>query len=288
MILIDYNQIVISNFLGQVGNHTNIELNTSMIRHTTLNTIRAIKVAHGAKYGDVVIACDHRHYWRKDVFPHYKSHRAAARENLDVDWAALFEALNTVREELMQHFPYRVIYAQDAEADDVIGVLTMRYGTPLASDSNRILIVSADKDFRQLQRFGNVTQWSPITKKFIVENNPEMYLKELIIRGDSGDAIPNILSPADSIVTKTRQKKMTEGRFVSLMEHPDLANHEDPLIRARFVQNRELIDFECIPTKVEQTILQEWDAQEGKTRHQLFNYFVTHKLARLMDSIGDF
>jgi 5'-3' exonuclease len=77
------------------------------------------------------------------------------------------------------------------EADDVIAVLAKNY-----HESERVLIVSNDKDFQQLQRYPNVEQYSLMKKQFLVCDNPEKFLMEHIIKGDSSDGIPNVLSDA--------------------------------------------------------------------------------------------
>ena len=67
MILVDFNQVVISNFMTQVGAHTNIALDESMLRHMILNTIRAYRQKFVEDFGELVICCDSKRYWRKAV-----------------------------------------------------------------------------------------------------------------------------------------------------------------------------------------------------------------------------
>ena len=67
MILIDYNQVVIANLMEQIGSSkTSVE--ESLVRHMVLNTIRANIRKFKSEYGEVVIACDNRHYWRMKSF----------------------------------------------------------------------------------------------------------------------------------------------------------------------------------------------------------------------------
>ena len=49
-----------------------------------------------------------------------------------------------------------------------------------------ILILSGDKDFIQLQKFENVKQYSPTTKKYVDDLDPKQYVFEHIIKGDKG------------------------------------------------------------------------------------------------------
>ena len=61
--------------------------------------------------------------------------------------------------------PYKFLEVYGAEADDIIGTLC-------ATISEEIMIISGDKDFIQLQKFPNVKQVCPITKKTVNGANP--------------------------------------------------------------------------------------------------------------------
>ena len=205
MIIFDYNQVVISNLMEQIGSSkTTVE--PTLVRHMVLNTIRAyvkkFKESHGP---EVVIACDTKNYWRRDIFPHYKAGRKKARDASGHDWTAIFECMSLIKQELRDYSPYKVVEVETCEADDVIATLVQKY-----SSTQKIMILSSDKDFAQLQRYPNVEQFSPILKKFIKEPFPLAQLKQLIIRGDKGDGVPNILSADNCIVEGTRQKPITE------------------------------------------------------------------------------
>ena len=123
MILVDFNQVVISNFMIQVGAHTNIPLDESMLRHMILNAIRSYRQKFVEDFGELVICCDSKRYWRKEVFPFYKASRKKDRQSSGVDWNTMFTTLNKVRQELMDVFPYKTILIDGAEADDIIGCI---------------------------------------------------------------------------------------------------------------------------------------------------------------------
>jgi 5'-3' exonuclease len=109
MIVIDYSQTIISNLMAEIGNRTDVELDVNLLRHMVINTIRSHKVKFGKEYGEVVIACDSRKYWRKEVFPYYKANRKKAREDSGFNWPLIFDSINLIKEELKAIFPYRVI-----------------------------------------------------------------------------------------------------------------------------------------------------------------------------------
>ena len=171
MILIDFTQVVIGSLM--VALNRGEDLIEDLVRHLVLNNIRYYRTRFTEKYGEVVICCDSRHYWRKDYFPNYKANRKVDRKKSEYDWDFIFETLNTIRAEIEDNFPYKVVEVYGAEADDIIAVLTQQR----ASENN--IIVSSDKDFIQLH-WVNIDQYSPVTKKMVTHPFPKQYLIEHI------------------------------------------------------------------------------------------------------------
>lgn len=286
MVLLDLSQVMISNIMAQVGTHTDA-IQPDLVRHMVINTIRSLRSQYTKTYGELVIACDDRKYWRREYFPPYKGNRKADRKKSTIDWLALFDTLNVVKQELKDNFPYRVVQVPGAEADDIIGTLCMEYGTTL-NNQNRILILSGDKDFIQLQRYGNVSQYDPVRKKDVVTSDPVDFLERLILTGDRGDGVPNVLSDDNSIVEGVRQTALRGPKIDELLR---TGIHDDNLpesIKRNWQRNRMLIDLECIPDAIRVSVLKEYEAQQGKSRDKLFNYLIEHRMKLLMESIGDF
>ena len=286
MIILDLNQIMISNVLQQLGNHTNVEIEEGLVRHMVLNSIRNLKTKY-KNYGQLVIACDDKKYWRREQFPPYKGNRKKDREKSEIDWSTLFNTLNNIKQELKDHFPYPIIQVEGAEADDVIGSLVAEFGVPLNSSSaEKILILSGDKDFVQLQSYVNVSQYDPIQKKNITCKDPAQFLKELVLKGDRGDGIPNVLSPDNCLIEGVRQKPLTAKKMAELLASDP--SKYDPEIRSNFMRNNSLIDLTFTPKSISQAVIEQYHSQQGKPRDKLFNYFVKHKLKTLIESINDF
>ena len=175
MILVDLNQVMISNLMAQIGSHQNVDVDENLLRHMILNAIRGYRNKFTEEYGELVICCDSTNVWRKDVFPYYKAHRKTARDSSELDWHNLFNCLNKVRDELQEFFPYKFLMVDTAEADDIIGVLCHMHGKMLGS-SDPIMILSGDKDFMQLQKFTNVHQWDPVRKRKLATNDARLFL----------------------------------------------------------------------------------------------------------------
>lgn len=285
MLLVDFNQIVISNFMMQVGAHTNIPLEEGLLRHMILNTIRVNRQKFADKYGEMVICCDSKKYWRREVFPYYKASRKKDREASGIDWTTMFNTLSTVRQELIDYFPYKTIMIDGAEADDIIGTLVHKYN----QYEKDILILSSDKDFMQLQIYDNVKQYSPIHKKFIRTTDPDLYLKEHIIKGDRGDGIPNVASPDNVFVAGGRQKPMRKKLIEQIantnIETTDKLNDD---IRRNYARNRQLVDLSQTPSEIQEKIIDAYANYDVKDRSKLFNYFVDKKLKNLMENISEF
>lgn len=298
----DFNQVCISNLYAQLGAFTNTKIELDLFRGMVLNSVRAHNSRFRGEYGQLVIAADARGYWRKTIFPYYKAHRKKDREDSDLDWNAIFQCMDQVREELAEFFPYPVVQCDNTEADDVIATLIMRrekivVETPMSKfygeddvvvpyNYEKVLILSSDKDFRQLQAFPNVKQFDPINKKFVNEKDPKAYLLEHIISGDRGDGIPNVLSDDDTFVKGKRQKPLTEKRMAYFKDSLRMAWTDEE--RLRFDRNAALIDMTCIPDEIQERIISKYQQQSGKNRQKLFSYFISKGLKGLMTSIQDF
>lgn len=284
MQLIDLNQIMLSNMMAQIGNHTNIEINTNLFRHMCLNTLRNINMKFKKQYGEMVICCDDKNYWRKSVFPYYKANRKKFRDSSELNWTAIFESLNLIRQELKDYFPYRVIQIDHAEADDIIATLCQKHG----NTDEAIVIVSGDKDFQQLQQYSNVVQYDPVRKRWIECDEPEVFLVDHIIKGDVGDGIPNILSSDDVFVTDARQKPLTAKRIDEIIPQIESNKFVNESLKRNFIRNKMLIDLTEIPEEIYNKVIERYTEQGDKDRSKLFNYFVQNKLKNMLDSISDF
>jgi len=287
MILVDFSQIMVSNAMINMDKKETT-VNEDLLRHQILNSLRQIKVDYGKEFGEMVICADDRHYWRRDIFPYYKALRKESRDESPIDWHQVYGVLNKIRDEIKDNFPYRVIRVEKAEADDVIGVLTKEFGVQLMNDdSEKILIVSSDKDFQQLQKYANVKQWSTIQKKWVRVDDPHAYLKEHIIRGDRGDGVPNILSEDSAIVSHSRQSPILSKKLEQWLNQEPQDFCEGDMLR-NYKRNEQLVDLEQVPDEIAQEILDKYYNYNIPKKNGLLNYFIKNRLKNLMEVIGDF
>ena len=279
MILVDMNQISLASLMMSL--HMNKgELDDEMVRHMILNSVRGYRTMYNEDYGELVLTYDSRAYWRKQIFPQYKANRKKSREEDNRDWDSIFGVLNQIKEEIREFLPYKVVETYGAEADDVIAIVCKHY------QSEQILIVSGDKDFIQLQKYDNVNQYSPITKKHVNGIDPVVYIKEHILKGDKSDGIPNVLSPDHTFTDELRQRPLTSKKINSIMAQ-DFDDLNDELKR-NYQRNDALINLDNIPEELEQCILDDFKGATCGDRSKLLDYFMDKRLKTLTEQIGEF
>lgn len=283
MIIFDFNQIAISNLMEQINNSSNTKVDENLVRHMILNSIRNNVKKFKSEFGsDIVIAYDNKHYWRRDVFPNYKFNRRKSREASGLDWKTIFECLNKVKQELKENSHYKIIDVHGAEADDVIATLSIKY-----SQKDKILILSSDKDFVQLQQNENVFQYSPMAKKFIKDPLPKLQLKQLIIRGDKGDGIPNILSEDNFIVDGIRQKPIVEVKLLKWLHQMPEEFCDDGMLK-NYKRNELLIDLTMTPIEIQEKIISDYEQNNRSSKQKFMNYLISKRLKNLLEVIDEF
>lgn len=291
MILVDMNQITIGNIMAESGGKPAI--NEDLIRHMIVNSLRTIRSKHHAEYGELVICYDYPGSWRKQAYSFYKENRKKQRKNSDFDWSALFDLLNRIRDELAENLPYKVLTVANCEADDVIAILAKENYV-----REKILIISSDGDFQQLQKYPNIDQYSPILKKMTRCDDPHEYLFEHVIRGDASDGIPNILSPDDIFIRESgRQSPISSKKYQAWLEiwkNSGTTNRNicciatESQILANINRNSTLIDFDNIPDDIKMSILNKYNSVQPATRDRLLTYFASKGMRNLIQHASEF
>jgi hypothetical protein len=285
MILVDMNQVTISNLMMQIGSMKN-DVDENLVRHMVLNSLRSYRSRFHEEFGELVLCYDSKKYWRREYFPNYKCNRKKDRENSGLDWNLIFETLNNIRDEIRDHFPYKVIEVEGAEADDCIASIVQHIAeTPFEFEP--VLILSGDKDFIQLQKHSFVKQYSPVQKKFINGIDPNLYIKEHVLKGDRSDGIPNFLSPDNTFMDDLRQKPLAKKKLETWVTLDPQDFCTEDMLR-NYQRNKTLIDLGCIPTELKDRIIEEYRKEPKGNRAGLLNYFISRRLRNLMNDIGDF
>ena len=281
MILIDLNQVMISNLMAQNRGNLSELPSEDAVRHSILNTIRAFNVKFKDEYGEMVLCSDAADPWRRDIFPNYKHQRRKGRVESQIDWEGLFYIMSNIREEFKFKLPYRVLHIDKAEADDIIATLVKQQTEDL------YLIISGDKDFIQLQHYGNVYQFSPLLKSFIGEQlDATVFLREQIIKGDRSDGVPNILSDDDIFLRDERQRPINKKRLEEWSNIDNIPLGSET--RKYYDRNKRLIDLSMIPENISQSIINRYKNYKVNDRSLLLQYFIDNKLKALIENINDF
>lgn len=266
------------------------------------NMLLSYKKKYGSKYGNIVLACDSRSYWRKTKYWWYKGHRKHDRQESDMDWDTIFTVINELKDEIKNNFNYKLIDVEGAEADDVIACLckylqtneTVKVGV-FEDEPQDIIIISSDGDFVQLQKYKNVKQWSPRTKKLITHTGSvNEFVINHVVTGDTGDNIPNCLTSTEWAVDRAngvkpkKQTAMKADRLSEFIEHGKEACRSQFEID-NYERNEELVSFDKIPTEVYDSIVGAYTSYENNgSKTKIFNYLVKNKMKLLLNSVGDF
>lgn len=316
MIVVDYSGVCITQIMGALGGDNTAKIEPDMFRHLFLFNLLELRKKYGSRFGEVVFAVDNKQYWRKAMYPWYKVFRKKQKEDAGYDWDMIHHCMDVMKAELTEFFPYPVIDAPFAEADDVIATMaeysqthdvkTDMFGE---TEAKPFLIVASDTDLTQCQKYPNVKQISPYTKEQVLpklEKSGEKvkvplqeYILDHLLTGDSGDSIPNILTEDDFFQkkfdnpdVKVRQKSVTakikDFYLPQWMEHGEIREFRDETEEKRFKRNFKMIHFDAIPDRVKNNVIAAYEGQLGKDRSQLLDYFVRNRLKNLMDELENF
>ena len=278
------NQISLANVMMHLSLTKRDSVDGGMVRHMILNSILNYRKMFFKEYGELIICYDSKHYWRRDVFPEYKASRKKTRESSSRDWDDIFSFLNEFKQEMIDFMPYKVLEVYGAEADDIIAALCHEF----EFDHGKTLILSGDKDFIQLQKYNNVSQYSPITKKFVNGIDPDRYLAEHILRGDTSDGVPNVLSPDNTFVDGLRQKPLSKKKVAAWIDNEieDVLPNDETI--RNFQRNKKLIDLTEPPKDLFVDIIKQYQNTPESDRSKLLNYFIEKRLTEHLENIGDF
>lgn len=205
---------------------------------------------------ETILCIDSPNTWRKDYFKYYKCRRTLKKEDSDIDWKEFYDLSNQFLEEIKDNLPLKFIKVTSTEADDIIAILVSKLR------DNSFIIVSRDKDFSQLLKYPNVVIHNPIDNQLIKCDNPHEFLTLHLLKGDSGDDVPNLLSHDKIFVTDNeRQKKITQ-KIIDLVLTEGLDKYViDNNLIDNYERNKKLIELseETIPEELQVNIMYEYN-----------------------------
>ena len=287
MILIDFSGISVAAYLAGHCEANDIK----GLRHTILNSIRIYRNKHRDEYGEIVLVADGIGNWREDIFPQYKECRAKTKVNDKYDWDTFSQTRSIILDELMDHVPYAIIRQDGCEADDAISELVRYEHNKPFGEKEKVLIISADKDFIQLQAYGHVDQINPVTKKHVHDDDPDMYRRLHILAGCPTDDVPNVLSDDLSKVEGRRATTLSAKKKATLLEDPHAFGDE---VYKNYQRNYSMInlmdDTDC-PDVVRSQIISSYEGRNKRWRknvRKLMPYLMSNGHDYLISKVHDF
>lgn len=276
MILVDGSHCLYRTLLM---NKDQVNSEPSFIAHLFINQILSFSSKLGGSKLNRVVVCFDSSSWRKKYYVDnrpkdygnetYKGNRV---KDESIDWDSIFSYVNQVADTLDKYSDFETIRVDEAEADDIIAVLTKEY-----RDKEPIWIASSDKDFVQLQDTPNVNIYDPLKQKFKPTVDKDFFLKTHIIMGDSSDNI------------KAIRPGVGEKTAVKLLKELDILLQTNPSMKEKYIFNQNLIDFEFIPCYISERIKEQFNQPQGKfNAMELMKAFRTLKLVQHTENINKF
>jgi len=221
---------------------------------------KRIKMFNADKNNRIVLAIDSRS-WRKDYFEkvkddyfknYYKNKEKsdegykAHREKSDaIDWNKIYKMVDDIVDNLNKYTDIVAIKIEEAEADDIIGALTLN------NSNEDVVIVSGDKDFKQLLTKSNIKLYDGRKGQYAEVSDAELFLKIHIIMGDKADEIPAIM------------ERVGEKTAIKLLPNIDMMLETDNDLKFRYKINKKLIDLTEIPSYISDKIINSYDDKKS-------------------------
>lgn len=252
---------------------TSPEDNTpGLAMHVSLNTLKSYFKKF--KPDELAVVFEGSNNWRKTYTASnecvskrgYKANRVK-----DDSFIPFFELIRSFEELVRNHTSLVCLSHPLLEGDDLIGGYARRF-----SDlGDTVIIVSGDKDFKQLLKLPNVILINPDDGKPRECDDPEFFMFEKCFRGDGGD---NVMSAYPRVRLTRLQKAYTNDyELTKLLNEswsitdPETEETRTFSVQDMFVENDLLMNLEGQPDYVKQAIQETLDHE--LEHHGKFNYF---------------
>jgi len=255
-----------------------LDYDWNMFRFNIFNYIYwSIKQAKNCS--ELVFAIDGKRHetWRNYVWKKYKANRDKPKpSDKNIDWKLVTEKYLNFAQELSENFPFKIIQYKLAEGDDIISTIVM-------NSPQKHYIVSVDKDYIQLYEPNRVEIYSPLKQSTIKHPNPEHFLIEQCLLGQSKDNIYNIKTPLDHPEDKRKigfgpkalEKVMTIGYKKWL---------KDNNLEEKFDFNRSLIDFKKIPKELQNIIMKKYNKSNKPDPNKMYKFIKKQNWTMFLDN----
>jgi len=195
--------------------------------------------------GEMVLAFDSKGNWRKDFYKDYKGTRAKGKETTEIDWDGIHQIIEEVKTTIEENFPFKVLKIPKAEADDIGGVLSKKFG-----NERKVVLITSDHDWLQNISHGKyVEMYDPIKMEYsdltpeeneIIQTPAGEMSKFTAIHtliGDSGDNVPNI----------TFETKFSDN-FLAFLKENEIMSDSVKEVRNMSIYDELLKKYEVLAT----------------------------------------
>ena len=292
VILVDMSQVSIGTIMAvfKPEELTSFDEAMPLIRHLMFSVLleKVDKFRKNKDTHHVVLCYDNsgdNGYWRRDLYTPYKANRKKSRTDSKYNFDIIYKAMDTVRDELVEFFPFASLSIERMEADDIIATLTKHY----APKGSEIIILSSDGDFVQLQDLGDVKQWSAQQKKWVLPKygSPQADLRFKAIKGDKKDNVAPMKCEPDHYTNDESGKAppVMKKQLDEWLDDPDTIPEE---YQDRYNQNMAVLDLQNIPEEHHKTILEAYKNVDVASGKQLYSFMVKKQLSKLIEKIQRF
>ena len=181
--------------------------------------------------------CPRDNIWRMKEMPKYKKNRdnTTKYQSNKYNIGSIFKYVySNIYPYLDNNYGINVIKVEQAEADDIIAVMTKMYN--INELCNFVYIISEDKDMFQLLKYNKVKIYNMKFKRLGMNIDPEDFINKKIILGDKSDNI-------SGFYIKDIDTNLVNSDLVKIIDDSSL-----------LTRNRKLIDFDYIPEEIENRI----------------------------------
>jgi hypothetical protein len=227
----------------------------------------------------IIICCDGRHSWRKNLEIQYKFMRQTVREQCtEVNWLNEYEYQNQLLHTIDDNTPFFVIHGQEGlEADDWIAEACRVF------KDQEVVIIGRDSDYHQLLNLDNVKIYNPhgSAKKCPYkilslnrEKEKQLAYKSLIhkIKKEATDGLTSEVL--------TEKENQIRRQIVSLLELPlDIVDRMRPTLEEIGRSTKEHLNLEAFSPGIQKLFPKIWDEKYKITYHDCYQRLV-NKQAR--------
>jgi hypothetical protein len=123
----------------------------------------------------------------------------------------------------------------------------------------------------------------------VKDTNPTKYLFEHLLKGDSGDGVPNVLSPDNCLVNHIRQSPMTKKKMAEWWNNKEKLKEVMPQeVFRNYIRNREMIDLNRTPEAIKKESIDQYENYKYPQRSNILTYLIENRMKMLIENAGEF